>query len=220
MTLELIAADIRRYASDEIKAKGLEVIVNPTDSPDVEDDEIILKLAGRELVTHLQVSSLSGGSWRDASISSYVYKETPLGSTGFVCFEIVGVRHLPLLGPAEKCVAKLMQDIRRTDYATVPVDDIEKKIATDMRLPGIVQSLETVQDALPGNGDIRLFSESGVVDQVALFCDDVEFMRVKLIEHHVIVTNVLRNEEQNVSSVVALQKAIEDLAYASYSAAP
>jgi hypothetical protein len=220
MSLTSIAQDIRRYASATLKEHGITVVEAPTDFPDVEDDEIKFVKDGGELAVRLQVSSLSSGHWNDATCNISVFHNKPLSDTGFTYRALEGVMHVNMNGTAAQRVERIMAKIESSKFSAEPKDSLQAKVVTDIRMPEVVESLEKLRDALTGQGEIKFTDNDGKINNVALYCDDVEFLRVEFQEYKAKVTNVLRDEAKDVSGVKAIQDAIEELGLASYSASP
>jgi hypothetical protein len=221
MSLTSIAQDIRRYASAALNEHGITVVEVPTQSPDVEDDEIEFHLKdGNKLAVSLQVSSLSSGHWNDAVCNISVFHEKPLSDTGFSYRALEGTMHVELAGSVAQRVDRIVTEIEKSKFGVEPKDSLQDKVVTDIRMPEVVASLEKMRDALTGQGEIKFADNDGKINNVTLYCDDVEFLRVEFQEYKAKVTNVLREEAKDVSGVKAIQDAIEELGLASYSASP
>jgi hypothetical protein len=221
MSLTSIAQDIRRCASAALNEHGITVVEVPTQSPDVEDDEIEFHLKdGNKLAVSLQVSSLSSGHWNDAVCNISVFHEKPLSDTGFSYRAFEGTMHVELAGSVAQRVDRIMTEIEKSKFGVEPKDSLQDKVVTDIRMPEVVASLEKMRDALTGQGEIKFADNDGKINNVTLYCDDVEFLRVEFQEYKAKVTNVLRDEAKDVSGVNAIQDAIEELGLASYSASP
>jgi hypothetical protein len=220
MSLTSIAQDIRRHAAAKLKEHGITVVEAPTDSPDVEDDEIKFLKDGSELAVSVQVSSLSSGHWNDATCNISVFHNKPLSDTGFTYQAFEGVMHVSMSGTAAQRVGHIMAKMESSKFSVEPKDNLQDKVVTDFRMHEIVESLEKLRDALTGQGEIKFAAENDRINKVALYCDDVEFVRVELQEYKAKVTNVLRDEAKDASGVKAIQEAIEELGLASYSASP
>jgi hypothetical protein len=221
MSLTSIAQDIRRYASAALNEHGITVVEVPTQSPDVEDDEIEFHLKdGNKLAVSMQVSSLSSGHWNDAVCNISVFHEKPLSDTGFSYRALEGTMHVELAGSVAQRVDRIVTEIEKSKFGVEPKDSLQDKVVTDIRMPEVVASLEKMRDALTGQGEIKFADNDGIINKVTLYCDDVEFLRVEFQEYKAKVTNVLREEAKDVSGVKAIQDAIEELGLASYSASP
>lgn len=222
MTLKTIAAEIRQYGAEILNEHGLAVVEVYSDEPEQYDDSIEFKSqSGAKLNVKLQVSSLSAGSWDDATITSYVYNDLPLGDTGFRCRDLHGAKPLIFLrgSPATR-VARLLQEVEKSGFEEEPVDNLALKVVTDVRMPIIIQSLGQARKSLQGTSEIRFFEDSGTINRVGLFCDDAEVIRVNLLEYQATITNIPENESRTVSGFEGIQKAIADLSAAGLSNAP
>jgi hypothetical protein len=221
MSLTSIAQDIRRYASAKLNEHGITVVEAPTDSPDVEDDQIKFYLKdGSALAVSLQVSALSSGHWNDATCNIYVFQDKPLSDTGFTYRAFEGVMHVHMNGTAAQRVERIMAKIENSKFSIEPKDSLQDKIVTDDRMPEVVESLEKLRDALTGHGEIKFASDGGSINNVTLYCDNAEFVRVELQGYKAKVTNVLRDESKHASGLKAIQETIEELGLASYRASP
>jgi hypothetical protein len=160
------------------------------------------------------------GLWSESAISIYFYDNKPLGSTGFVSRRLEGVKHVDLNGSVEKCVKLLMDEIEKTQLALEPIDDLEEKVVTDGRMPGIIETFEEVQEWLTGSSEIRFTKNDKHIDQVGLLCDGTDFIDVRLEGYRATIKNVRENSEKTVAGVTDIQAAIKDLAKASFSEAP
>lgn len=221
MSLDSIAKDIRKFGKEKLEKYQILVVPVYTEQPDVEDNSIEFHRAdGRKFACHLQVSSLSSGSWNDVMGNQYIYKVLPLANSGFTLHDIEGIKHFPLDGTPAQKVAQIIAEIEESDFELEAINDPENKIVTNGIATHVVSALEEVQKMLTGVSALGVEFISDDKLKIALSCDNVPFIEVKLWNYRGEIKNCLRDETIKVNGAVSIKEAIKEMALASYSPVP